>query len=96
MVDGLSQQLGELLVVEDLEATAAGDLADGGGVEAVVVVAVSTLDEDAGVAQALGIDLSPHVVQMHAYRQGTQRHMKPAAGWTGSRQCCNSLGRMFM
>ena len=50
VVDGLGQQLGKLLVVEDLEATAAGDLAHGGGVEAVVVVAVATLDKDAGVA----------------------------------------------
>ena len=67
MVDRLGQQLGELLVVEDLEAAAAGDLAHGGGVEAVVVVAVAALDEDAGVAEALGVHLSPDVVQVHTW-----------------------------
>ena len=68
MVDRLGQQLGELLVVEDLEAAAAGDLAHSGGVEAVVVVAVAALDEDAAVAEALGVNLPSHVVQMDACR----------------------------
>ncbi|KAG9351786.1 hypothetical protein JZ751_023037 [Albula glossodonta] len=65
MIDRLREQLGKQLVVEDLEAAAAGDLADGGGVEAMLVVAVSALDEDAAVTQALGVHLSPHVVQVH-------------------------------
>ena len=46
MVDGLGEQGGKLLVVEDLEAAARGDLADRGWVKAVVVVAVPGLDED--------------------------------------------------
>ena len=37
------------LVVEYLEAAAGRNLADGGGVEAVVVVAVARLDEDGTV-----------------------------------------------
>lgn len=67
VVDRLGQQLSKLLVVKNLEAAAAGDLADGGGVEAVVVVAVSTLDEDAGVAEALSIDFAPNIIQMHTF-----------------------------
>lgn len=67
MVDGLSEQLGKQLVVEDLEATAAGDLADGGRVEAVLVVAVPALHKDAAVTHTLCVDLSPDVVEVHAY-----------------------------
>lgn len=62
MVHGLRQQLSEELVVEDLEAAAAGDLADGGWVEAVLVVAVPALHEDAAVAHTLGVHLAPDVV----------------------------------
>lgn len=64
VVDGLGEQLGEQLVVEDLEAAAARDLAHGGGVEAMLEVAVAALDEDAAVAQALGVHLAAHVVQV--------------------------------
>ena len=63
MVHRLGEQLSEQLVVEDLEAAAAGDLADGGWVEAVLIVAVPALHEDAAVTHTLGIDLSPDVVQ---------------------------------
>lgn len=66
MVDWLSQQLGKELVVEDLEAAATGDLADSGWVEAVLIVAVPALYKDAAVTHALGVDLSPDIVQMHA------------------------------
>jgi len=65
-VDGLGEERGELLVVEDLEAAARRDLADGGGVEAVVVVAVARLDEDGGVTEALGIDFSTDIVEVDA------------------------------
>lgn len=67
VVHGLREQLGEELVVEDLEAAAAGDLADSGGVEAVLIVAVPALDEDAAVTHALRIHLAPNVVQMHTF-----------------------------
>ena len=40
VVDGLGEQGGELLVVEDLEAAARRDLADRGGMKAVMVIAV--------------------------------------------------------
>lgn len=66
MVHGLSQQLREELVVEDLEAAATRNLADSGRVEAVLVVAVPALHEDAAVAHALGVDLTPDVVQVDA------------------------------
>lgn len=64
MVDRLSKQLSKLLVVEDLEAAATGDFADSCGVEAMMVVAVSTLNENAGVAQTLCIHLSSNVIQV--------------------------------
>lgn len=46
VVHTLGQQLGELLVVEDLEGAAWRDLAHSGGVEAVVVVTVPRLYKD--------------------------------------------------
>lgn len=72
VVDRLGEQLGELLVVEDLEAAAARDLAHGGGMEAVVVVAVAALHEDAAVAQALGVHLASYVIQVHACQENIQ------------------------
>lgn len=71
MVDRLGQQLSELLVVEDLEAASAGDLADGGGVEAVVVVTVTALDKDAGVAEAFCVHFPAHVVQVNPWTTET-------------------------
>lgn len=62
MVNRLRQQLSEELVVEDLEAAAAGDLAHGGWVEAVLIVAVPALYEDAAVAHTLGVHLAPNIV----------------------------------
>lgn len=65
MVDWLRQQLGKQLVVEDLEAAATGDFTHGGGMEAMLVVAVATLYEDAAVTQALSIHLTPYIIQVH-------------------------------
>lgn len=67
MVDRLSQKLCKLLVVKDLQAAAAWDLADSGGMEAVVIVAVTALDENAGVTEALGIHLASYVVQVNTW-----------------------------
>lgn len=64
VVDRLGEELGKQLVVKDLEAAAAGDLAHGGGVEAMLEVTVAALDEDAAVAQTLGVDLAAYVVQV--------------------------------
>lgn len=75
MVDRLGQKLGELLVVEDLEATAAGDLADSGGVEAVVVVTVTALHKDAGVTEALCVHLPTNIVQVHPWWIRRDRHL---------------------
>lgn len=52
------------MVVEDFQAAPAGDLADGGGVKAVVVVAVPTLHEDAAVTEAFRIHLSSNVIKV--------------------------------
>lgn len=64
VVDGLGEQLCKLLVVENFQATFPGNLADGGGVEAMVVVTVTTLDEDAAVTQALRVHLPSNVIQV--------------------------------
>jgi len=64
MVDRLSKQLSKLLVVEDLEAAATGDFADSCGMEAMMVVAVPTLDENAGVTQTLCIHFSSDIIQV--------------------------------
>jgi len=62
--DGLRQQLGKVLIVEDTQTAAWRDLADGGRMKAVVLVAVSTLNENTRIAQALGEHLTANVVQM--------------------------------
>lgn len=71
VVDRLGEQLGKQLVVEYLQAAPTGDFADGGGVKAVLVVAVPTLHENAAVTQAFRIHLSAHIVEMHAYGYNT-------------------------
>lgn len=55
------------MVVEDFQAAPAGDLADRGGVEAMVVVAVPTLHEDAAVTEALCIHLSSDVIKVDSF-----------------------------
>lgn len=67
MVDRLRQKLSKLLVVENLKATSTGDLADSGGMEAVMVITVSALHKDAGVTEALCVHLPSHVVQVHSF-----------------------------
>lgn len=64
MVDGLSQELGEQLVVKYFEAAATGNLADGSGMEAMLEVTVAALDKDAAVAEALGVHLTAHIIQV--------------------------------
>jgi len=66
MVDGLGEESGELLVVEDLEGAARGDLADGGGVEAMVIVAVAGLHEDGRVTEAFSVDFAADIVEVDA------------------------------
>lgn len=65
-VDGLGEEGGELLVVEDLEGAARGDFAYGGGVEAVVVVAVAGLHEDSRVTEAFSVDFAADIVEVDA------------------------------
>lgn len=67
MIDRLGKQLSKLLIVEDFEAAATGDLADGSRVEAMVVVAIPALHENAGVTQTLSIHLSSNIIQVNTY-----------------------------
>lgn len=64
MVDGLGQQLSKLLVVEDFQAAAAGNLTDSCWMEAVVEVTVTTLDEDTAITQTFCIHLPTNIIQM--------------------------------
>merc|ERR1719481_1758032 len=66
MVDTLCQKGRKLLVIEYLEAAAGRNLADGGGVEPMVVVAVPALYEDSRVGETLRVHLVSHVVQVHS------------------------------
>lgn len=67
MVDRLSEKLSKFLVVKNLQAAAARDFADSRGVEAMMVVAVPTLDENAGITQTLCIHLSSNIVQVDTW-----------------------------
>ena len=64
MVDGLGQQLSKLLVVENLQAAAAGNLTHSCGMEAMVVVTVTTLDKDTAITQTFCIHLPTDIIQM--------------------------------
>jgi hypothetical protein len=64
MVHTLRQQLCKFLIVEDLQCTLRRNLAHGGRMEAVMEVAVPALHEYGGVAEALGEDLTTHVVEV--------------------------------
>lgn len=66
LVDRLSQEGSELLVVEDLQVASRWDLADGGRVPTIALVTVGGLHEDSAVAEALCEDLPSDVVQPHA------------------------------
>jgi hypothetical protein len=68
MVDRLAEQGGKLLVVEDLQAAAWRNFADGGGMKSVVVIAVTTLDKYTRVTQTLCKHLSSHVIQVYTYK----------------------------
>lgn len=60
------------MVVEDFQAAPAGDLADRGGMKAMVVVAVPTLHEDAAVTEALRIHLSSDVIKVDSCERQRQ------------------------
>lgn len=64
VVNGLGEELGKQLVVEDLEAAATGDLTHGCGVEAMLEITVAALDEDTAVAQTLCVHLTTYIVQV--------------------------------
>ena len=63
----LRKEVSELCVVEDVEVTPGGDLADGVGVPAVPLVAVLGLDEDGAVAEADSVHLPLDVLQVYSF-----------------------------
>lgn len=58
----LVEQLRKLLIVEDLQAAARWNLADGSRMEVMVVVTGTTLHEDAAVTETLHVHLASHIV----------------------------------
>lgn len=66
VVDGLGQQSGELLVVEDLETATGWYFTHGCWMEAVVVVTVPGLDKDGRVRETFGVDLTSNIVKMNS------------------------------
>lgn len=64
VVNRLGQQFSKFLVVENLQATGTGNFTHSCGMEAVVVVTVTTLDEDTAVTQTFCIHLTTNVIQM--------------------------------
>jgi len=78
VIHALRQQCGELLIIENFETASWGDLADGGRMEAVVVVAVPRLHEDGRVRQALCVHLPTNIVQMHSFT-----YMSPSIFYCG-------------
>jgi hypothetical protein len=62
MVDRLSQKLSKLLIVKNFQAAAARNLTDGGGMKAVMEVAVPALYKYAAVTETLSIHLPTNVV----------------------------------
>lgn len=68
VIDRLGKQLGEELVVEDLEAAATGDLADRGWVETMLVVTVATLHKNTAVTDTFGVNLPTDIVKMNTLK----------------------------
>lgn len=66
LTDGLVEQRRELLIVEDAQTAARRDLADGGWMEAVMVVAVAALDKDAALTETLGKHLTSDVEEVYS------------------------------
>lgn len=66
VVHALGQQLRELPVVEDLQRAAGRNLAHGRRMEAVMVIAVTTLHEYRSVRQTFRVHFPPYVIQMHS------------------------------
>lgn len=64
VVNRLGEELSKQLVVKDLEAATAGDLTDGGGMEAVLEITIAALDEDAAVTQTFCIHLASNIIQV--------------------------------
>lgn len=73
MVNWLSKQLGEELVVEDLKAAAAGDLADSGWVEAMLIVTIAALHKNTAVTDTFSINFPADIVKMNTSRKKTKQ-----------------------
>ena len=55
----------KFLVIEDLERASRRDFTDSGGVEAVVIIAVTRLDEYGRIWQTLGVHFTANIVKMN-------------------------------
>ena len=69
VVDWLAEQLGELLVVEDLEAASGRDFTDSGRVEVMVIVAVAALHKYAAVTETFGKHLASDIIQVDTWNR---------------------------
>ena len=69
MIDWLGEQLGEELIVEDLEAAATGDLADSGWVETMLIVTVAALHKNTAVTDTFSIHFPTNVVKMNTLKK---------------------------
>ena len=67
LINTLGQQLGKVLVVEDLQRTSWRYLADGSRMKMMRVIAVTTLDKDGSIAKTLGKHLSSNVEQVDTF-----------------------------
>lgn len=69
MVHRLSQKLSKLLVVENFQTAATWNFADCSWVEAMMVIAISTLHKYTTVTKALCIDFTTDIIQVNSYKR---------------------------
>ena len=65
MIDWLAKQLGELLIVENLQTTAWRDFAYGSWVEVMMIITITTLHEYTAVTETLGKYFPTNVIQVN-------------------------------
>lgn len=66
MIDRLRKQLRELLIVKDFQGAPRRYLANSARMKAVMMIAVSRLNEDRRVREAFSVDLTTDIIQMNA------------------------------
>ena len=71
LIDTLCEELCKILIVEYFQGASRGDLANGGGMKMVGIVAVTTLDKDGSIAETLGKHFTSNVKQMNTFTNVT-------------------------